>query len=407
MSGTAPGEQPLAGLGLIDHHCHSLRADWATAAADPRSAVSPGWRQCFTEASSQDVIDRDVPYLLGYRHFLTEINRMLGAYEHGVGAGSPSRSHEDEVIERRDRLAGEPYLRHLLDDASTTALLVDTGFGGPQALDIDELRRISGRDVREVVRLESVAEDVLSGGGPPGRSLSAFVDAVGARLAEALDSGAVAIKSILAYRTGLRMPDAGALAQRQAFARMNRRQQARRFDDPVLVPSLVRLAGELAAQRGVPLQFHTGFGDPDIDLPAADPALLRRLFRDPRTEACPVVLLHCYPYVRTASYLANTYPQVFMDLSLTLPLAEPVAATVVREALALCPATKLLAASDGHSYPEMHWWGAIVWRRALAEVLDAERKAEALDEPAATEVAGRILAGNAGRLYGLSTPREG
>lgn len=113
------------------------------------------------------------------------------------------------------------------------------------------------------------------------------------------------------------------------------------------------------------------------------------------------MLLHCHPYVRGASYLAGTYPQVFMDLSLAIPVAEPVAATLVREALALCPATRLLAASDGHSYPEMHWWGSVVWRRALAAVLGAEIDASALDEPAATDIAARVLAANARDLYGL------
>jgi predicted TIM-barrel fold metal-dependent hydrolase len=151
----------------------------------------------------------------------------------------------------------------------------------------------------------------------------------------------------------------------------------------------------------VPLQFHTGFGDEDVDLPLADPSLLRPLLRDPRTRDCPVVLLHCYPFVGQAAYLAGTYPQVWMDLSLALPLAEPAAAGLLREALGLCPVGKLLAASDGHSYPEMHWWGATVWRRALDRVLADEVGAGGLDQAAAGAVAGRVLGGNAARLYRL------
>jgi hypothetical protein len=114
-----------------------------------------------------------------------------------------------------------------------------------------------------------------------------------------------------------------------------------------------------------------------------------------------VVLLHCYPYVGGAAYLAGTYPQVYMDLSLAIPLAEPIAERLVGEALGLCPPGKLLAASDGHSYPEMHWWGATVWRRALTRVLAAEVEAGGLDEPAARAAAKRILATNATRLYRL------
>jgi len=82
-----------------------------------------------------------------------------------------------------------------------------------------------------------------------------------------------------------------------------------------------------------------------------------------------------------------------MDLSLALPLAEPLAAGLIREALGLCPTGKLLAASDGHSYPEMHWWGATVWRHALERALG--------DGADAAAVAGGVLAGNAARLYRL------
>lgn len=394
-------------LGFVDQHCHSLRADWTTVSGQPagpeegRSAGGgfPRWRACFTEATSTRVRERDVGHLLGYRHFLGAFGRFLRSSADSAPPSGESVAAEGPLAAERDRVAGDAYLRRLLDDAGSAALLVDTGYGGADALSLTDLRRAYDRDVREVVRLESVAESVLTRGG--NRSLPDFVDAVLSRLEESLDGGAVAIKSILAYRAGLALPESTALARRQAFTLMNRRRQARRFDEPVLAPFLVREAAELAARRRVPLQFHTGFGDVDIDLPTADPALLRPLFHAPSTEGCAVVLLHCYPFVRSASHLAGVYPQVWMDLSLALPLAEPIGATLVREALALCPATKLLAASDGHSYPEMHWWGAAVWDRALREVLDAEVAADLLDEPAALDIAGRILSGNARELYGL------
>jgi len=79
----------------------------------------------------------------------------------------------------------------------------------------------------------------------------------------------------------------------------------------------------------------------------------------------------------------------------------------VREALGLCPAGKLLAASDGHSFPEMHWWGATVWRRALAAVLGAEVDRGDLDQPAAEEISSRILGGTARSLYHLDQGSRG
>jgi uncharacterized protein len=388
----------LAGGPFVDHHCHSLVAGWQRVGGGPW----PAWRRCFTEATRPASLAADVPDLLGYRHFLAALAALLG------GDMGPEEDLERRVVAGRDELAAaDPggYLRRLLDGAGTAALLVDTGFGD-ETLEVAELAAAAGRPVHPIVRLETVAEQVLGAGGPPARSLARFADEVERRLAQALDGGAVAVKSVAAYRGGLRLADPGPAERRRAFAGMDRAGQAARFDDPVLEPFLVRRAAELAAARQVPLQFHTGFGDEDVDLPLADPSLLRPLLRDPRTQDCPVVLLHCYPFVGQAAYLAGTYPQVWMDLSLALPLAEPSAAALVREALGLCPVGKLLAASDGHSYPEMHWWGAIVWRRALDRVLGDEVGAGGLDQAAADAMAGRVLAGNATHLYRLegSTP---
>jgi hypothetical protein len=50
----------------------------------------------------------------------------------------------------------------------------------------------------------------------------------------------------------------------------------------------------------------------------------------------PFVLLHCYPFVREAGWLAHVYGNVFFDHSLTIPhVSRP--AEIVRQALELAP----------------------------------------------------------------------
>jgi hypothetical protein len=391
----------LGDVPLVDHHCHSLLASWRRTGG----GQWPDWRRCFTEATRPASLARDAPGLLGYHHFLTALGELLGVDANPSVTAVAAEELERQVVARRDELAGaDPgrYLRLLLDHAGTAALLVDAGFDRERTLRPDDLERAADRPVHEIVRLESLAEELLRPGSPAGRSLPRFLNGFEERLGGALERGAVALKSIAAYRGGLWLyAESSQAARRRAFSAMDKQAQAARFDDAVLLPFLVRRAAELAAARQVPLQFHTGFGDPDVYLPHADPALLWPLLRDPRTEECPVVLLHSYPFVGAAAYLAGTYPQVHMDLSLAIPLAEPIAARLVAEALGLCPPGKLLAGSDGHSYPEMHWWGATVWRRALARVLRAEVETGGLDEPAARAAARRILATNATRLYRL------
>jgi predicted TIM-barrel fold metal-dependent hydrolase len=386
-----PAARVLGDLALADHACASLLATWARAGG----GQFPAWRASFTGAARPaGLAARDVPGLLGYRHFLAALADLLDV--------APA---EPEVVARRDELAGaDPsgYLRLLLDHAGIAALLVDTGAGGDKVLKAAELERAADRPAHEIVRLEPLAEELLAPGTATARSLARLVAGFEERVGLAMERGAVALKSIASSRGGLWLfTETTPADRRRAFTNLDKAAQSERFDDAVLLPFLVRRAAELAATRQVPLQFATGIGDEDVYLPHADPALLWPMLRDPRTEDTPVVLLGCYPYVGAAAHLAGTYPQVHMDLSPALALAEPIAARMVSEALGLCPPGKLLAGSGGRAYPESHWWGATVWRRALARVLRAEVAAGGLDDAAAREVARRVLATNATRLYRL------
>jgi uncharacterized protein len=398
-SRAGPAGRVLGDLALADHACASLVAGWARAGG----GQWPAWRAAFTGAGRPAGLARDVPGLLGYRHFLAALADLLEvAAEEGPAAGEEL---ERQVVARRDQLAGadpDGYLRLLLDHAGTAVLLVDPGPGGDEVVAVAELERAAGRPAHEVVRLEALAEELLAEGAATGRSLARFLGGFEERVGAAMERGVLALKSIAAARGGLWLFTESTQAdRRRAFTNLDRAAQAERVDDAVLLPFLVRRAAELAATRQVPLQLVTGAGDEDVYLPHADPALLWPLLRDPRTEDCPVVLLGCYPYVGGAAHLAGTYPQVHMDLSPAIFLAEPIAARLVSEALGLCPPGKLLAGSGGRAHPESHWWGATVWRRALARVLRAEVGAGGLDEPAARDTARRILATNATRLYRL------
>jgi predicted TIM-barrel fold metal-dependent hydrolase len=108
------------------------------------------------------------------------------------------------------------------------------------------------------------------------------------------------------------------------------------------------------------------------------------------------VLLHCYPFVREAGWLAHVYGNVFFDVSLTIPhVARPAGA--LYEALELAPASKLLYASDASQTPELYLLAARWWREALGEVLPAM-----LSEDDAAAAARMILRENAVTLYRLT-----
>jgi hypothetical protein len=157
--------------------------------------------------------------------------------------------------------------------------------------------------------------------------------------AAAREDGYVALKTIAAYRGGL---------------------------DRVSGDVVAALEANEATDDPLPVQVHCGFGDSDLHLWRADPSYLKPLIE--RFRETPFVLLHCYPFVREAGWLAHVYGNVFFDLSLTIPhVSRPV--QMLEEALELAPVSKLLYASDAARTPELYLLAATWWRDALAEVL--------------------------------------
>lgn len=82
------------------------------------------------------------------------------------------------------------------------------------------------------------------------------------------------------------------------------------------------------------------------------------------------VLLHAsYPYTRQAGYLASIHENVYVDFGLVFPkLSMDGQASVFRQLLETCPASKLLWSSDAQRYPEMLYLAAIQVRETIAYV---------------------------------------
>ena len=170
-----------------------------------------------------------------------------------------------------------------------------------------------------------------------------------------------------------------------------------RVTDPVLLRHLLWSG----LSHGLPLQLHTGFGDPDADLRRNDPLLLRGFLERAEPHGVPVMLLHCYPYHRGAGHLASAYPHVFLDVGLAINHTGARAAAVVAESLELAPFGKVLFSSDAWGPAELHYLGALLWRRAIAAVLGRWVADGDWSRADAVRVAGMIASGNARRVYGL------
>lgn len=357
---------------LIDHHCHAVargpldRAELESFLTESDRPPPPG---CTTFDS-----------LLG----IAVRQRCAPVLDLAAGADP------DDYVTRRAVLGGEEANRRLLRTAGLEALLVDTGLAGENLLDLAALGRISGAAVQEVVRLESVAEDVAAGGVGAAEFEAVFGEVLRRRAADA-----VAVKSIAAYRHGLDFdprPPSSAEVAKAADRWLT--SGAERLQDEVLLRHL--LWEGLAT--GLPLQLHTGFGDPDENLARSDPALLTGFLRACAEAGPPVMLLHCYPYHRHAAYLAAVMPHVYLDVGLAIPHVGRRSAAVLAETLELAPFHKLLYSSDAYGLAELYLLGAVLFREALAGVLDGLGISGADRDRIAT----MIGSGNARRVYTLS-----
>jgi len=366
-------------LRLVDQHLHSVL---------PGVVDRPQFERLLTES------DRPAP--AGTSQFDSQLGfalRRWCAPLLGLHAEVPA----DAYLHERNSLGETPPSATLLSAAGCSRLLVDSGFAAPGSASMAELARLSGAIVHEVVRLEAVAEELAVAGCAAGEFAERYRDALWQRSADA-----VAVKSIMAYRHGLDfeaarpgrrdvVEAAGAwLSQAASSGRA-------RLTDPVLLREVL-WAG---VDRGLPIQLHTGFGDPDLDLRRADPLLCRDFLAGVSGAGVSVVLLHCYPFHRGAAYLAQAYPHVYIDLGLTMNYVGARAAAVLAEALELAPFAKVLYSSDAFGLPELVYLGARIWRNAMAEVLGGWVGAGQWSQHDAIRVAGMIGAGNAARLYGL------
>jgi predicted TIM-barrel fold metal-dependent hydrolase len=385
--GVADGPSPalnglLERIRLVDHHTHSIvhRVD------------SPA-------AYAFMLIESDRPAAATAAGFDTQIGFAARRWCAPL-LGLPPNVDAAEFLRVRLGMSNDAAAARLLPAAGLERLIVDTGYRGAELMPLEQLGRLAGAPVSTVVRLETVAERIALAGTSAAGFAASFRDALDAELG----AGAIGVKSIVAYRFGLdfdptRPTDAAVADRAGAWLRSVAGGAVARLADPVLL----RFVLWAAVDAGRPLQVHTGYGDPDLDLRRADPLLLTDFIR--ATEGrLPILLLHTYPFQRNAGYLAQMFPHVFLDVGLAVNYTGAQSAQVVAESLEVAPFTKVLFSSDAWGVPELHLLGSVLFRRAMSRVLGRWVVDGDWSLADAERVARLVGAQNARRVYGLADP---
>jgi uncharacterized protein len=374
----------LSDAPIIDHHMHSLLK------LDGQTMDLRRYQGFFTESPDQIIKDQYVPDSIMWMWGIRDLAGYFGC--------EPT---PEAVLAARNAIPLAELANRVFKDTNCEALLLDYGFRGAENYTPEELRAMVRPRVELLMRLETFAQDLIL----QHATFSDFIDAFVTGVEEARASGHIGLKSIIAYRTGLDIQwtqrgDA-ALTFQQVKEQADREGKIR-LASKTLNDYLVLLALEVANRQELPIQFHTGFGDTDLDLIKANPLYLRPLLQSGQFNKVPFVLLHAgYPYVRELGYLAAMYPNVFMDISLAIPFITTQIPVMIHEALGLTPLTKILYSSDAFSIPDLFWlanrWGRAALERVLGEIVEAG----ALSVEQAKRAGRLILGENAHLVYGM------
>ena len=369
---------------VVDNHCHGIRRSQSF-----DDLVS--WRRAFTESTDPGMPREHVASTAFYHRLVRALADFFDCEpeEEAVFAARAQR----DVTE----LAGA-----LLRAANVEALLLDTGYPPPEeVLPGAELGELGGCRAEPMLRLETLMERIIAEHGSLGEVKEALVVA----LDDVRGQGYVALKSIVAYRTGLDVREWTGEEAEASFREFRRAigEGSTRLAHKPLVDTLLHVAFAEAARQEVPVQFHVGYGDADIDLLLGNPLHLRAVLERPEYRGMPVVLLHgCYPYTREGGYLAAVYENVYLDLSYGIPfLGYGEMLSLTRTALGGAPISKILYSSDGIGVPELHWMGATDGRRVLGQALGEVVAHGELNVSEAEAIREDVLRRNAIRLYQL------
>ena len=366
-----------------DHHVHAPEKE--------HNLNLPTFRRPFTESALPGVWAGPLGSQIGYRWMVRELARLLEV----------DRT-EEAVLAARNATEQRAYHRLLADAANLGDSYADYLFALDSSYHPEDWSDLlGGRKVHKLLRVEVFVERLWD-------TCPTLDDALHRLAEEILSAGPrelVGLKSIAGYRVGLDINPPSSSQRRRAalaYAKFQAEMasgEPTRIDDKDLVDSIVWTAFEAAAERALPVQFHVAFGDDDIVLTKNDPSLMRALMQNEQFRNVPIVLLHCYPYHRTAGYLASLYPNVYVDLGLTIPIAGHGSARILSETLELTPVDQLLASTDGHMIPEFQWFGILVWRWALEKVLGELVADDVIDAGDGPEIARAVLYGNTRRIY--------
>src|SRR5215471_13872228 len=352
----------LTSIPLVDNHCHPVLLN---------QQMGPlRFRRYFTEGNDSSLPEKHIPNTV---YYLWMLRQMATFYS--------CQTIEEDILAARNNLDADTLIDRLFRAANIDTLILDPAFPLPEACYIPErIGQLGHCRAVKMLRLETLMQRLVV----QYNDFDEMVEHYSLELSDVRGRGYCALKSIVAYRTGLNIAEWSKDQAVNSFgeARSAIRNGLLRIDHKPLIDYLLHIAFRHASKQQLPIQFHTGYGDSDIDMRLSNPLHLRDVLESSNYQTMQVVLLHeSYPYCQLGAYLAAIYPHVYFDLSYTIPFVDKLEMLAfTRQALGAAPASKLMFSTDGINVPEMHWAGALRGRSIIGQVLNELIDADEIDQ---------------------------
>ncbi len=172
----------FSNVALADNHCHGIYRTQT-----PVDVTA--WRGLFTKSTDPEMRSKHVTTTLFYRRLIREMATFLDC--------EPT---EEAILTARQQLGEQKLIQSFLRDANFDVLLIDKGYPSQELLLSDAMvSDLANCRVAPMLRVELLMQRLIT----ENASLSSVVEALRAALNDVRGQGYVALKSIVAYRTGL------------------------------------------------------------------------------------------------------------------------------------------------------------------------------------------------------------
>lgn len=153
-----------------------------------------------------------------------------------------------------------------------------------------------------------------------------------------------------------------------------------------------------------PVHLHTGLTGKMtyVNMDQINPLRFVKLLSDKRYVNSHLMFLHVgYPHVRSASVMAQSFPNVWIDLAQVLPWEVFNITNILEDTMGFASHSKITIGTGAHIHPEINWMSAKIAKKALEVVLENAVHRNFMNAKQADETAKMILYKNAQRLYRL------